>query len=250
MSNCFLETNCDKQVYNKKIDCNKDFCIKKYKLEYLYKAGLFSATQRDHISLRIDEDGTDYREFKLLSEIETNILKFVNDGLNLYIHSSNPGTGKTSWSLRLTEAYFNKIWKDCKLTCKVLFVSVPKFLLALKDSISKHNEYAEYLKVNIPKADLVIWDDIAAKMGSEYEINYLLNFIDNRTAYKKANIFTSNLNAQEIYAALGERLGSRICNLAIDVEFHGKDKRKVVTNNSVSELFNGGNDGQSSTINK
>ena len=240
---CFLEHNCDKQVYNRKINCDKEFCIKKYKIEYLYKAGLFSVMQRDHISLRIDDDGTDFLEFKTLSEIENNILKFVGDGLNLFIHSVNPGTGKTSWSLRLTEAYFNKIWPTTELSCKVLFVSVPKFLLALKDSISNHNEYAEYIKTNIPKADLVIWDDIAAKMGSEYEINYLLNFIDNRMAYKKSNIFTSNLNTQEVYEALGERLGSRICNLSINIELHGKDKRKLVSNENITSLLNGGNNG-------
>lgn len=234
---CFLEANCNK------IDCGKEFCLRRYKMEALYKAGLFSDIQREHISLRIDEDGTDYREFRQLAEIEANILKFVNDGLNLYIHSANPGTGKTSWSLRLAEAYFNKIWPKAELTCKVLFVSVPKFLLALKDSISNYNDYAEYIKANITTADLVIWDDIAAKMGSEYEINYLLNFIDNRTAYKKSNIFTSNLNAQEIYAALGERLGSRICNLSIDIEFHGRDKRKIASNESISELLGEDNNG-------
>lgn len=237
MANCFLYSNCNHT------DCGRDFCLRKYKMETLYKLALISDSQREHISLRIDDDGTDYLEFKTLAEIETNILKFVNDGLNLFIHSENPGTGKTSWSLRLAEAYLNKIWPKAELSAKVLFVSVPKFLLALKDSISNYNQYAEYIKENILTADLVIWDDIAAKMGSEYEINYLLNFIDNRMAYKKSNIFTSNLNSQEVYNALGERLGSRICNLAINIEFHGKDKRKLATNENVMDILRGGNNG-------
>jgi DNA replication protein DnaC len=41
----------------------------------------------------------------------------------------------------------------------------------------------------------------------------------------KSNIFTSNLGKRELTNALGERLGSRICNKSIDIELHGADKR-------------------------
>lgn len=77
----------------------------------------------------------------------------------------------------------------------------------------------------IPKADLVIWDDIATKTGSDYEINKLLSLIDGRYAKGKANIYTSNLNSAEINIALGSRLRSRICQASTDVELQGGDKR-------------------------
>ena len=83
----------------------------------------------------------------------------------------------------------------------------------------------DYIKENVFEADLVIWDDIAAKMGSEFELTHLLNIIDNRLAAGKSNIYTSNLNKNQLYTALGERLTSRIANMSIDIELFGADKR-------------------------
>lgn len=219
MSTCFLREVCSGK------DCNKDFCLRKYKMDSLYSAALMTESQKKHITLRVDEDGTDLEQFKQLAAIEQNILSFVNEGRNLYLHSANCGNGKSSWSLRLAEAYFNKIWVRTEVKCRVLFISVPRFLLALKDAISSKNAYVDYIKDNVLEADLVIWDDIAAKMGSEFELTHLLNIIDNRLALGKSNIYTSNLNRQQLYTALGERLTSRIANMSTDIELFGADKR-------------------------
>jgi DNA replication protein DnaC len=219
MSTCFLREVCNGK------DCDKDFCLRKYKMDSLYSAALMTESQKKHITLRVDEDGTDLEQFKQLASIEQNILTFVNEGRNLYLHSANCGNGKSSWSLRLAEAYFNKIWVRTEVKCRVLFISVPRFLLALKDAISSKNAYVDYIKDNVLEADLVIWDDIAAKMGSEFELTHLLNIIDNRLALGKSNIYTSNLNRQQLYTALGERLTSRIANMSTDIELFGADKR-------------------------
>jgi DNA replication protein DnaC len=194
-------------------------------MDSLYSAALMTDSQKQHIVLRVDQDGTDLEQFKQLAAIEQDIVNFINSGKNLYLHSANCGCGKTSWSLRLTEAYFNKIWARSEAKCRVLFISVPRFLLALKDNITAKNSYVEYIKENVFEADLVIWDDIAAKMGSEFELTHLLNIIDNRLALGKSNIYTSNLNRQQLYTALGERLTSRIANMSIDIELFGSDKR-------------------------
>jgi DNA replication protein DnaC len=219
MSTCFLREVCNGK------DCDKDFCLRKYKMDSLYSAALMTESQKKHITLRVDEDGTDLEQFKQLAAIEQDILSFVNEGRNLYLHSANCGNGKSSWSLRLAEAYFNKIWVRTEVKCRVLFISVPRFLLALKDAISSKNAYVDYIKDNVLEADLVIWDDIAAKMGSEFELTHLLNIIDNRLALGKSNIYTSNLNRQQLYTALGERLTSRIANMSTDIELFGADKR-------------------------
>lgn len=219
MSRCYLYDNCNHK------DCDKDFCLRKYKMDSLYSAALMTESQKQHVTLKIDQDGTDLEQFQQLAAIEHDITKFIEDGKNLYLHSSNCGNGKSSWSLRLAEAYFNKIWARSDARCRVLFISVPRFLLALKDNISVKSEYVEYIKDNVLEADLVIWDDIAAKMGSEFELTHLLNIIDNRLALGKSNIYTSNLNRQQLYAALGERLTSRIANMSVDIELRGADKR-------------------------
>lgn len=219
MQKCFLFDVCNHK------DCEKDFCLRKYKMDSLYSAALMTESQKQHVVLKIDQDGTDYEQFKQLADIEQNIVTFVNDGKNLYLHSANCGNGKSTWSIRLAEAYFNKIWARTTGKCRVLFISVPRFLLALKDNISVKSSYVEYIKDNVLEADLVIWDDIAAKMGSEFELTHLLNIIDNRLALGKSNIYTSNLNRQQLYSALGERLTSRIANMSIDIELFGADKR-------------------------
>ena len=196
-------------------------------MDSLYSAALMTDSQKQHITLKVDQDGTDLEQFKQLAGIEQNICKFIEEGKNLYLHSANCGNGKSSWAIRLTEAYFNKIWARTEPRCRVLFISVPRFLLALKDSITNKSAYIDYIKENVLEADLVIWDDIAAKMGSEFELTHLLNIIDNRLALGKSNIYTSNLNRQQLYTALGERLTSRIANMSIDIELFGSDKRNL-----------------------
>lgn len=222
MSNCYLRSVCNGR------DCESDFCLRKYKMDSLYSAALMSESQKQHITLRVDEDGTDLDQFKQLADIEKNIVQFVNEGKNLYLHSSNCGNGKSSWSIRLVEAYFNKIWARSDGSCRAMFISVPRFLLALKDSISNKSAYIDYIKDNILVADLVVWDDLAAKAAStDYESTHLLNIIDNRISLGKSNIYTTNLNRLQLYNALGERLTSRVANMSIDIELFGSDKRNL-----------------------
>lgn len=220
-----MTENCPYKDRCNGIDCDKDFCMRKYRLDCLYDNSLLTPSLRQHKTLFTDADGTDVAEFTKLSNIEKSADKFVADGLNLYIHSSNCGNGKTSWSIRILKSYFNKIWMRSNFKCQGLFISVPSYLLALKESISKYNEYADFINKNVLEADIVVWDDIATKIGTEFELNHLLNMINTRMNNGKCNIFTSNLGKKELTNALGERLASRICNKSIDIELHGQDKR-------------------------
>ena len=217
--NCSYKNKCNG------IDCENDFCMRKYRVDCLYDKSLLTDKQRQVGKLFIDQDGTDLHEFQQLAKLEQNIDKFVESGANLYIHSYNCGNGKTSWSIRLMTSYFDKIWPKSNFDCQALFISVPRYLLALKASISGKNEYADTVNKYILGADLVVWDDIATKMGTEFELNHLLNIINTRMDNGKSNIFTSNLGNKELINALGERLASRICNKSIDIELHGADKR-------------------------
>lgn len=219
IKNCSYKNNCNG------IDCDKDFCMKKYRLDTLYEASLLSPIQREYKRLHTDADGTDVNEFTKLAQLEKFIVKFVQEGQNLYLHSYNCGNGKTSWAIRFINSYFSKIWAKSTLECQALFISVPRYLLALKENISGYSEYATFINKNVLTADLVVWDDIAAKSGTEFELNHLLNAINARMDAGKSNIFTSNLGKRELTNALGERLASRICNKSIDIELQGADKR-------------------------
>ena len=113
------------------------------------------------------------------------------------------------------------------MSCKVLFISVPKFLILLKDNISSKNEYITHIKDVVADCDLVIWDDIGTKAGTEFEIENMLNIIDNRLCNGKSNIYTSNLRSNELLDSVGPRLHSRIVNKSVDIELMGSDKRGV-----------------------
>jgi len=143
---CYLFNSCNKYKSGK---CNlqdDSFCIKLFKLNYLYDESLLSNKQREYVALHIDSDGTDREQFLRLKSIENNIEQFVNEGHNLYIHSATCGNGKTCWAIRMIQSYMNSIWHKCDLSCKALFINVPRFLLALKDNISNPSEYVEHIK--------------------------------------------------------------------------------------------------------
>ena len=222
-----MNDNCWMKEYCNQIDCNT-FCMKFYKINVLYDLSLIPLTKRKHIKLRIDDDGKDEQAFNQLKEIENNIVDFINNGKSLFLYSSITGNGKSLWTLRMVETFFNKVWLKSELKCRVLFISVPRFLLELKSNINEKSEYIEHINENVLDCDLVIWDDIATKLGTEFELSHLLSIIDTRINNGKSNMFTSNLSGVELNRALGDRLYSRIQNYSdYVIELQGKDKRGI-----------------------
>lgn len=226
---CYLKDTCWKFQTKKDCECRNQnvFCPKLFRLDYLFDQALLSQKQRVKIPLLLDEDGTDREAFNKLKEIEINIEQFVNEGKNIYIHSSTCGNGKTAWSLRLLQSYLNSIWFKSDLRCRALFISVPRYLQALKDSISAPSEYVTHIKDNVMKADIVIFDEIGTKVATTFELENLLNMINTRIDLGKSNIYTSNMRDIEVKEKLGERLYSRVLNLSTCLEFSGADKRSL-----------------------
>lgn len=216
--NCWLYNECNH------IDCEK-VCLRRLKLDYLYSQALISLNQRKHINLRIDADNSDLNAFTTLNNISKDIVQKVSQGINICIHSTICGNGKTSWALRLIEEYFNQIWLTSRLECRALFINVPKFLLEIKSNITEQSDYVKHIKDNILKADIVVWDDIGTKLATSFEHEHLLSLIDSRLSTGKTNIYTSNLSSDELHNVLGDRLASRIINMSVDIIFVGSDKR-------------------------
>lgn len=224
---CWLKNQCKK--YQKNKDCDEEcFCVKLFKLDALYNLSLLSLNQRKHIDLRLDATRVDEDSFIRLKYIQLNIEDFVKDGKNLYIYSSITGNGKTAWAIRLMQSYFNAIWHKTDIECRGLFLSVPRYLLAIKENISAINEYAIFVKDNIFDADIVIWDDIGTKTATSFEHENLLSIIDYRMCNGKSNIFTSNVSPEELRTLAGDRLYSRIINYSTCLQFKGEDKRGQV----------------------
>lgn len=226
---CFLKDRCWKHQNNPNAECkfSNIYCPKLFRINYLYNEGLLTDKQRVHKILRIDEDGTDREAFQQLKVIEDNIEQFVTTGSNLYLHSPYCGNGKTEWSLRLIQAYVEKIWYKSDLTCKVLFINVPRFLLALKNNISNVDEYAEHIKKYVLKADLVVFDEVATKEFTVFEGEHILSIINARIDDGKSNIYTSNLSGNELRERIGERLYSRVVRTSTEITLMGSDKRGI-----------------------
>ena len=224
---CWMKAECKKFTSETCID-NDIFCIKEFKLDCLYNKSLLTNAQRKKIALHLDCDGTDRDAFNKLSNYQKNILNLIDDGSNIYIYSTITGNGKTAWAVRLMQSYFNKIWATSDLTCRGLFINVPRYLLAIKDDINNRNEYANYIKDNVYKADIVIWDDIGTKVATSFEHENLLSIIDYRILNGKSNVYTSNISCNELKEIVGDRLYSRIINNSDTIEFCGKDKRSGI----------------------
>lgn len=222
--NCWYKDICDKSK------CGDTFCIRHYKMQALVQRSMLGDKQQHSIPLSPDE--VDYDAFMELRNIKSDIHNFVTDGKNLLIYSSNTGNGKTEWSIKMLLAWFNSIWSSTDFECRGLFVSLPRFVRAMKENFNKPNDYYEYVNANIVNADLVVWDEINYKEWTAFEQDYMLDVLSQRIAMGKANIYTTNYNINDIQSRLGTRLSSRIIGCSKCIELKGKDKRRWGVMNS------------------
>ena len=222
MIDCWVRERCKKAV-----DCDGESCIKLFKINELCNLAMLTDDQRRKKKLWLDGNGIDKDAFTFLKSVEDNIEKFVNSGDNLYIYSYITGNGKTAWALRILNSYIEKIWYKSDIVCRGLFVNVPRFLISLKDNIGNYNEYYNQIKDNILDADLVVFDEIGAKVATSFETEHLLSIINARVDAKKSNIYTSNLGPEELRKAVGDRMYSRIINTSTEIMFRGTDKRSM-----------------------
>lgn len=197
-------------------------CIRFLEMKHLMDSSGIPKIRQYPIALTPDE--VDYDAFCKLAEIKDDIEPLVHNGeFNLYICSNNPGTGKTTWAIKLLLKYFDSIWAGNGFRTRGLLINVPTLLLQLKDF---QNPVSEEYKNNILNSDLVIFDDIAVSGIGQYDYNNLLMYIDNRMLNGKANIYTSNKTTkQSLESVIGSRLASRIWEMSTIIEFRGKDRR-------------------------
>ena len=222
MIDCWVRERCKKAV-----NCDGESCIKLFKINELCNLAMLTDDQRRKKQLWLDGNGIDKDAFTFLKSVEDNVEKFVNSGDNLYIYSYITGNGKTAWALRILNSYIEKIWYKSDIVCRGLFVNVPRFLISLKDNIGNYNEYYNQIKDNILDADLVVFDEIGAKVATSFETEHLLSIVNARVDAKKSNIYTSNLGPEELRKAVGDRMYSRIINTSTEIMFRGTDKRSV-----------------------
>lgn len=205
-------------------DTCRPACMRYVEMKYMLKhSNIPESQQKIH---RLMPEQCDIKAFEKLADIQQDIYNFVKQGKTLYIYSPNCGNGKTTWSIKLMLQYFNEMWAGNGFTKRGIFVNVPSFLATCKFTISHPDESFDELRANLPKVDLVIFDDIATTKLTEYEYSLLLTYIDQRVFGEKATIYTGNISPNKLQDYVGNRLASRIVgDNTTKVMLRGKDMR-------------------------
>ena len=205
-------------------ECNAS-CIRYMEMDFLMQNS--GIPRNKQYSVLLTPSKKDVQAFVTLKEIKDNIIAFVENGESVYIYSHNFGNGKTTWAIKLMQKYFDKVWAGNGFRCRGIFIHVPTFLTKIKEGISRKDEDFETLKSRLMTVDLVIWDDIAATKLGDFDHANLLTYIDQRKLNQLSNIYTGNLDRDELQEALGNRLASRVWNDSIRVKFVGADRRGI-----------------------
>jgi len=227
IQNCWYKNFCDKYG----TDACTSHCKKFTQTDYLFQMSnlpksMWKAQDLDTSSLS-DE------VINSLDVIRADIEFFVKKGFNLYLFGK-PGTGKTSWAVKLMNNYFAQVAETTAYNTRGLYVSVPSFLRDAKLNMTyKSEDYREFLR-EIQNCDVVIWDDIGQTDPTQYESQWLYSYINERMFSKKCNIFTSNLTPNEL-RVMDHRLESRVCGSSDCLCVSGPDRRK---RNTYAEFLN------------
>ena len=214
-SECWYVSTCNE-------DC--DTCTTFIQLDWQMKNSGLPASKQKIITLYVNENNAcDKSAYQQLALIKKDVVNYVQSGKNLYICGVNPGTGKTSWAIKLMQSYFHHCAEGNYQNLLGLYVSTVELLLKLKDF---NNPLPAKYKELLETVDVVIWDDIAVTGISQYDFTQLYSIINNRIFAEKANIFTSNVTTYaQLEKVLGSRLASRVYNASDIIELKGMDMR-------------------------
>lgn len=205
-------------------ECNA-YCIRYYKMKELMRMARIPENRQKIIQL--NPETIDYSNFMQLNKIKENVSEFVDSGYNLYIFSESCGNGKTSWAVKLIQAYLNTLWAKTEMNPRALFIHVPSYLNLMIESISNDTGEYEALKAIIADVDLVVWDFIPLEPIKTYQRTQLLSQIDQRLFKQLSNIYTGTLNRYKMEDCLGIDLTSRIYESSNVVTLESKIDRRA-----------------------
>jgi putative replication protein len=118
------------------------------------------------------------------------------------VFSGSPGTGKN----HLAAAIGNALLAQQKT---VLIITVADVMTEFKAGFNGGKTEAELMD-EMSRVDLLVLDEVGVQMYSQYEKVILHQIIDRRTAMLKPVGVLTNLNAEELTKAIGERAFDRL----------------------------------------
>ncbi|CAL4317762.1 DNA replication protein DnaC [Buchnera aphidicola (Periphyllus testudinaceus)] len=130
--------------------------------------------------------------------------KNFNKKFSNFIFSGSPGTGKN----HLATAIGKYLILNKK---KILIITIAELMSEIKKTFNKNNTLTESCLINkLIKIDLLIIDEIGIQQKSQYEKIIMHQIIDRRSSSKKSTGILSNLNYNNLYKLLGERIIDRL----------------------------------------
>jgi DNA replication protein DnaC len=215
--NCFYNGNCKLEGTD---ECDES-CLRRAEINFLLFSSLIPPAKQKRFTF--DLSGSDSHSYDTLLKIGEDISNFVSQGKNLVIQSANTGNGKTTWAIQLMLAYFDKVWAGNGFMPRGYFIHVPTYLTKYKN----FNDSAEFqeIKDNISTIDLIILDDLGAYKTSEFDNSILNSLVDQRLLNEKSIITTTNLDADNLKAAVGQRIVDRLWNSSRIVRFNSSSFR-------------------------
>lgn len=164
------------------------------------------------------------------AELET--LDFIKTGQNVIMYG-NPGTGKSHCAIGLGV-------KACLAGYSVLFASVPRMLVEIKESESKRK--LSRLQKKFEKYDLAILDECGYKSLDKVAAEHLFNHISLR-AGMKSTIITTNLGFDrwdEIFTdkIIAAAIVDRLTFKSFIIDMNGPSYRLKATEQWINERKN------------
>ena len=201
-----------------------------------YKGLLYNAKIPKKLLKQVDwQVDKDKDTFDKLQRLGNRIEEFVEGGYNLYLYSKTTGNGKTTWAVNLLKYFISAESKKAKAR-DCLFIDTQTLLTMIKDFNNNKTTKLDIFKDKIRKSALVVWDDIMACNGSEYDKQVLFSFVNWRISEGLANIFTGNETKQECLKKLDSKITSRIFSGAV-IEFKNQDMRNKASQKFFSEIL-------------
>ena len=145
----------------------------------------------------------------------------LDEGHGVWI-MGDVGTGKTSLAMVISKAAL-----DAGRT--VAIYSLPRLMNLIRESIADEDGVVGFLDL-LGSVDLLHLDDVGAQMHTDWTVEQLYSLINTRYEDRRAIVFTTNQQPDELREHVGERVFSRLVEICGDpLPLWGPDRRRELS---------------------
>lgn len=148
------------------------------------------------------------------------------------------GTGKTHLACAMLREIISqnlyRHWntKDAEMFLHTCFVSLPEFFQLIRNTFNRvmdDEEKTDFVNEKFLNAftnyEWIVLDDLGVQKPTEWVIEMLYVYIEQRYVTQRPVILTSNLSLDEIALRYDDRIASRIREMCTHIQLEGRDRR-------------------------